>query len=1196
MACPRARASSGLAVLGIGALALLLTARSARTAELVDLFELEGNIVDEAPPTPDWAGVFRVDVAPNGQVLGPVMPLPADGVAAGFRRDDLAIAGLDKTDCSVFARGNKNGDPISSWEFKAGSVPPKDDLSNVMAFLRDDGTGSLELYLALERYAENGDSHVDFEINQDPIGLAIDAPGVSCPGDGHFTGQRRLNDLLVAVDFERGGDIGLVRIYRYLDATDLELLVEQSGGPAGPFCNAATSSGNLQIPAGTICLVNNADVIDGGPWANFNRSDSRGPVEQLPRNAFTELGIRLGDLPGALGTSRCIHSINVKTRSSQSITSELKDFSLVTFNTCSNIAGMKREVADDGSCETPVGPLANWEIRLLDDSGLLVTHDGDGNPLSNPACTGPDGEYAFLGLPNGKEYTVCEVVPDRRTGAAAENFDWLACAPGDGAPGSSVPAPACSGQNGGEEFCHPAITLEADVSGIDFQNLRQVITCELEAVAFCDVNGNGFLDPPDDASLDGFCLCVTRLVGGTPDPSTRQCGVTSGGAFRTMQQTGYSYRVEEDVTGAACSSANRSDVWTVTTQPQDVFLDPDSAGPCAAAMGNASQPSIVCPAGVTFECDAVGDFGDATATNDCGDPTISVVDEEQPGTCVLQRTISRTHTATTGAGLTAECTQTVQVNDTTPPMITCPSDRSFECDGIGEFGVPIVVDNCDPHPMVSFVETVTENDCTQTAAGGAAGISPPPKLILTRDYTAADGATTAAAGDDTCSNVSTCTQTILILDTTPPVIECPPDLTFECDDIGDFGAATATDTCDEVTISDPVVVQIPGECPGESTIYRTFTATDACGLTDSCTQTIVIQDTTAPTLICPPDLTVECGEDVDYGTPIITDNCDPDPQVTVSITEIPGDCTQNASGSAAGISPPPKLFLVIEYRSGEASAAAGGLCGNVATCTQIVEIIDTEPPSIVACPADAVVNCDQPFEFSIPTQDTCEGSLDVNCVFMDDAEPDRFTAEPTTTHAYSLTLTGTTIVSVMCSATDECDNTSPACAFDVSAVCNTEACSPGFWRNNLDSWCLTPFNPTKGYCSATGATSFLSAFGLAACPHAPSDSAIRADAGLSLFQAVSSSGGSNQTLFHGSAALLSSFAVEFPAGTDAVTSVMRDACTGSTDFDGQPVSWDRAFSIFKAWNAAEADGGCPLAGSFNTRTDLHRASGTVRSR
>lgn len=883
------------AFLGVGVTGLVLG------APLADLFELDGNILDEPPLAPDWASLFLVDSAPDGDVIGPSFPLPGDGIIAGFQRDELAISGLDKTDCSVFASGNKNDDLIADWEFKSGRVPSKDDLSNVMAFLRSDSSGNLELYLALERYAENGDSHIDFEINQSAVGLTVDTPALGCPGEGHFTGERQPDDLLVAVDFERGGDIGLVRIYRYVNASDLELLIEETVDTTDLFCNAATTAGGIGIPAGTICVINNNESIDGGPWANFNRSDRRSAVQTLPKNAFTEVGIRLGGLPGALSTTTCLRTITIKTRSSQAITSDLKDFVLI-------------EVED----------------------------------------------------------------------------------------------------------------VEA--------------------------------------------------------------------------------------------------------------------------------PVVNCSADVTINCEDPIPLGEAAATDNCdSDVSISLVELVTSGACPPEQTITRTWTATDAAGNSSDCVQVVTVVDVTVPTIDNGSADDVNVDS-----------QCSG--TVNFRATITDNCCVDEAS----------------IY---------------CEAAST--------DVLLGAVECEPTAQPN-------GSVLVTGT---VPVSHPTV------CPGTpGTVTVTVYGNDCCGhpATDLSFNAHVT-DNSPPDLTCPPELTawnyVECNVMPNFGYPTVWDNCGADPLIEWVDVEFLGDCLQPGfKGGVAGVLPPPKYHIERDYSVSDGqqtlSVASGGLggsaatcTGNVATCTQGIDVVDTIPPEIDGCPSGGEVACGEPLSFAVTTLDgSCSGTVTpdgheipdpiIECTFADDADPDRFESVSLPDGSYELTLTATTTVTAVCTSTDECNNQS-GCEFVVWATCN-EACSPGFWRNNLNKWCLTPFIPFDGHClEGSSATLFLDAFGLEGCD-APETSSFHE--GMTLYEAVSSAGGTDQTFFHGSAALLNAHSVSFPAEISAVEAVMRDACSGgvSTDFDGQPVSWDRAFNIFTTWNAAEADGGCPLVGVSPASAKLHQSRSSRR--
>jgi hypothetical protein len=75
---------------------------------------------------------------------------------------------------------------------------------------------------------------------------------------------------------------------------------------------------------------------------------------------------------------------------------------------------------------------------------------------------------------------------------------------------------------------------------------------------------------------------------------------------------------------------------------------------------------------------------------------------------------------------------------------------------------------------------------------------------------------------DECGNSSTCSATVTVLDTIPPSITCPMDVTIECTDSTapmNTGTATASDNCPPpvVTHSD---VTMEGGCPQEYTITQ----------------------------------------------------------------------------------------------------------------------------------------------------------------------------------------------------------------------------------------------------------------------------------------------------------------------------------------------------------------------------------------
>jgi hypothetical protein len=95
----------------------------------------------------------------------------------------------------------------------------------------------------------------------------------------------------------------------------------------------------------------------------------------------------------------------------------------------------------------------------------------------------------------------------------------------------------------------------------------------------------------------------------------------------------------------------------------------------------------------------------------------------------------------------------------------------------------------------------------------------------------------------------------------PPVLQCPPNRVLECPadtSVAQNGTATATSPCGcAVTISH--VDQVSPSCGSTLVIQRRWTATDECGNSVACIQTITVLDTIAPVLTgVPADTQVSC--------------------------------------------------------------------------------------------------------------------------------------------------------------------------------------------------------------------------------------------------------------------------------------------------------------------------------------------------
>lgn len=254
-----------------------------------------------------------------------------------------------------------------------------------------------------------------------------------------------------------------------------------------------------------------------------------------------------------------------------------------------------------------------------------------------------------------------------------------------------------------------------------------------------------------------------------------------------------------------------------------------------------------------------------------------------------------------------------------------------------------------------------------------------------------------------------------------PQITCT-DQEFECDNVGTFLPPVVNDPCSPNPVATCTDVTTPGKIPQEYTVTRSCSFTNDCGGSANCQQTVKVVDTTPPQVTCPPDKQFECDGIGDFGQPTVSDNCNPNPQVTVTVEEFAGDCTPS---NAAGISPPPKLITLNTYTVtdgtstfAQGNTADGDTTGNTNTCTQRIEIVDTHGPLIVSCPVNVSGCVGQPLDFTPPScNDTC-GTCSVLCTRSDGL----LLGDPVASGP----------LSIHCVARDECENASAPC--DVSVI------------------------------------------------------------------------------------------------------------------------------------------------------------------
>ncbi|HNA64007.1 MAG TPA: T9SS type A sorting domain-containing protein [Saprospiraceae bacterium] len=403
-------------------------------------------------------------------------------------------------------------------------------------------------------------------------------------------------------------------------------------------------------------------------------------------------------------------------------------------------------------------------------------------------------------------------------------------------------------------------------------------------------------------------LCMTTLEIGFSKSVPEPASLPPGGI------------VLPSTTGMYAFSAGKT---IITYTATDASNNTSSCSFCITVADD-ENPSIICPSDLTVNCEQGIDpsvTGNPIVHDNCTSMVTDIVqsDVRMSGSCPYNFILTRTWTATDSSGNYGQCVQTITVQDTTRPIISCPSNKLLDCPADTTTmvtGIAVAMDACTLKTSVSY------SDVSVTGCAGT--------YSTTRTWTATDS----------CGNQNSCQQNINVQDTTRPTISCPSDVTLNCPadtTTANTGVATASDACTIGTAITYRDASVAG-CGNTYATTRIWTATDACNNVNSCAQIITVQDTTRPTISCPSDVTLNCPADTataNTGLATANDVCTTGPAITYHDASVAG------CGNA-----------YITTRTFVASDA----CGNTNACTQVITVQDTTRPSI-SCPSDVTLNC-----------------------------------------------------------------------------------------------------------------------------------------------------------------------------------------------------------------------------------------------
>ena len=299
-------------------------------AAIVDNFELEGNVLDDSAPPPDWGApgnnsIFQM----TGNLQAPPAqrdPLPTNFFDAGFARDFIPGSTSDTT--AFTGGGSKDIYNIPNWLCRTESnITDKGDIQNAYSAVATVG-GHLILYFGMEKNSPNGDNNMGIWFLQDGT-VGCDGTGVGGSGK-NFTGSHQDGDIFVVAAFLNGGANPVVTAYKWV------------GGSNGAL-TAGVVTGGKCTPTNTdsICAITNSSSVTT-PWQTTNKGsitpqNKTGQGTTLSAAQFYEGAVDLTANhldTDSEGNAICVNKFLFNTRSSQSTTASLYDFAEGDVQTC----------------------------------------------------------------------------------------------------------------------------------------------------------------------------------------------------------------------------------------------------------------------------------------------------------------------------------------------------------------------------------------------------------------------------------------------------------------------------------------------------------------------------------------------------------------------------------------------------------------------------------------------------------------------------------------------------------------------------------------------------------------------------------------------------------------------------------------------------------------------------------------------
>ncbi|MGZ6993432.1 MAG: prealbumin-like fold domain-containing protein, partial [Ilumatobacteraceae bacterium] len=259
---------------------------------------------------------------------------------------------------SQYIGGAKELDTCT-WGNDTGPVTGKDDIGHVMAYAKFVGSSAF-FYMGAERIVNNGDTHVDFELNKLPF--KVFTSGAARP-------DRSVGDLIISLEYSNGGSNPIVIVYQV---------------------TKVTSCGNGQTV--TVDDITKSSSVHSA--TNFADLPNAGFGYTIPQFEFAEASIDLHSL-GIDTSCPGLSSGSIRTRAGGDVSSsQLKDrvdpFP-IDLNNCGKVTIIKDAVPNSSTdfdfTTTGGAPLAGFSLDDDNDPTLSDTKVFDQVPPGDYTVT-----------------------------------------------------------------------------------------------------------------------------------------------------------------------------------------------------------------------------------------------------------------------------------------------------------------------------------------------------------------------------------------------------------------------------------------------------------------------------------------------------------------------------------------------------------------------------------------------------------------------------------------------------------------------------------------------------------------------------------------------------------------------------------------------------------------------------------------